>query len=281
MTAPTSTTYTVVDATFPTNGDFATIQGAINAGATSIFVRVGVYTLTTSITIPAGVTILGENAHTVVIDCDGEAFNVILNGTGIIVENVTVSNCQNGLGAFEYNSANNCYVRNCNVEFSTRAAFFNATTFSNLENCLIQGMSLQSVFVDVDSSDNRIMNNNVRSGASYGIALEGSHNKVLHNTVVAHVNNDGIFVMSPFNTIMDNTVNNNVNGIYVAGEGGDFNTIIGNTCNENQGFGININNSANTTGNTLIGNVCQINGVADIRFVPNNIAIGNSADTVV
>lgn len=273
--------YAIVSADYPVNGDFGTIQDAINAGCRSIYVLEGIYTLAASITIPAGVTILGENAEAVIINSAGLAHNVILNGIGIIVENVTVIDCQNGLGAFEYNSADNCYVRNCNVEFSTRAAFFNATTFSNFENCQVQGMSLQSIFVDVDSSDNRIMNNNVRNGGSYGIALEGSHNKVLHNTVVAHVNNDGIFVTSPFNTIMDNTVNNNANGIYVASEGGDFNTIMGNTCNENQGYGININNAANTTGNTLIGNVCQINGVADLRFVPNNIAIGNSADTVV
>lgn len=289
MPAPTSISHVVVDATYPVNGDYGTIQDAINDGQTAIFVRNGTYLLTESITIPADTTITGENPGGVIIDCDGSAtlaysgdlYNVIVNGDNVIVENITVTDCENALGAFHFNSANNSIVRNCNVEFSTRAAYFTGSSFCNFESCKVNDMTLQSVFVDQNSSDNRITNCSIRDGESYGVVLEGSHNKILHCTIVAHINNDGILILSPFNTIMDNTVNNNENGIYVALDGGDDNTIMGNTCNENEGYGININSTSQTTGNVVIGNVCKGNTVADIRFTPNNVALGNSAVTVV
>jgi len=274
-------TYSVVDSTYPASGDHLTIQDAIDSGARSIYVRAGLYSLTGSITVPQGTTIIGENSGTTILDSQEESWNVILNGYDIVIQGLKVINCRHSIGTFEFNGVQNCKVRDCTVEDSNRAAFFRASTFCHFENCQTRRLSLEGIMLDVSSTDNRVINCRVREGTNYGIFLYGAFNKILNCSVSGHINNDGIFVGSTQNTIHHNTVNSNQNGIYIAWQNGDNNVLMGNICNGNAGYGIAIHDIEDNSGNVIMGNSARDNGVADIRGQLNNIVIGNDAGTIV
>jgi hypothetical protein len=53
------------------NGDFRSIQKAIDAGRTRIFVRAGTYVLDDDIVLDSNMMIVGESKYTTIIDCNG------------------------------------------------------------------------------------------------------------------------------------------------------------------------------------------------------------------
>lgn len=271
--------FAVVATNFPLDGDFGTIQDAIDAGACGIYVKGGTYVMTGSVTVPDGVHIFGESRQGVVLNFGGNAWNIVVNGDNVEIEGLRVIGSGSALAAFYYNVAENSRVKNCTVQSSVRAAAFAGSTYCHFEDNKCQGISGEAVFVDATSTDNRIHNNRVTDGLHYGVFLEGAFNKVVNNTFAGHMF-DGILVASKMNTIHGNTCNNNANGIYVAKENGDNNSIVGNTCYQNLGYGININSLENA-GNVATGNMCRDNGVADIRFVPGNTVETNDANTIV
>jgi hypothetical protein len=271
--------FAIVDSTFPAAGDYPTIEAAIADGAISIFVKAGIYQPMQSITVPAGVFIQGESRHATTIDFHGERWCFIINGNDVTIQNLHVINCIGAQGTMLFNSALNCIVRECNIMSCDRAAYFLGSTFCHFNNNLCVGQNLDQLHIDTLSSDNRLENNRFTDGRSYGIRDEGSHNKILFNTLAGHTY-DGILVLSTYNRIIGNTCNQNENGIYVAREAGDSNSITDNVCNANRGYGINVNSLENK-GNTVVGNTCHDNGVADLRFVPGNYAIANDADIIV
>jgi parallel beta-helix repeat protein len=270
--------FAVVSANFPLDGDFGTIQDAIDAGAHGIYVKTGTYLTPETITVPGGVYILGENLDGVTIDFMSGNWNIVILGFGARIEGLRIVGSGAPLGAFHFNTCTNATVEKCRIDSSVRVATFNAATFCHLKECWGQGASLESVFVDATATDNRIANNRFTSGLHYGIVLEGAFNKVVNNNVSGHAF-DGISIWSMMNTIHGNTCNQNENGIYIAKENGDDNSLVGNTCYQNRGYGININSLENA-GNVAIGNTLKDNGVADLRFVPGNIVEANNANTI-
>jgi len=271
--------FAVVAADYPVSGDYATITEAIAAGYYSIYVMSGLYLTDESITVPTGVRIYGESQEGVVIDFLEDDWGFILTGYGARVSGLRVLNAGSASGAFLFNVAENARVEDCRIDACVRAATFTGSTFCHFSENWVQGSHLETVYIGEISTDNRIARNRLLDGHHYGVQLEGAFNKVLDNTI-AGCEHDGILVASKTNTIHGNTCNQNENGIYVAKENGDHNSIIGNICNNNNGYGININSLENCC-NIAIGNSCRDNGVADIRFVPGNQVAFNDAETVV
>lgn len=271
--------FVTVSTNFPLDGDFGTIQDAINAGACGIYVKAGTYLTAETITVPGGVYILGENLDGTTIDFMSGSWNFVILGFGARIEGLRVVGAGAALGAFHFNTCSNATVEKCRVDGSVRTATFNGATFCHLKEVWAQGCSLESVFVDATSTDNRITDNRFTDGLQYGVVLEGAFNKVVGNTIAGHTN-DGILVAAKLNTIHGNTCNNNANGIYVAKENGDMNSIVGNTCYQNLGYGLNINSLENCC-NVATGNTLRDNGVADLRFVPGNEVATNGANTIV
>ena len=271
--------YVVVATNFPMDGDFGSIQDAINAGACGIYVKGGTYVMTGSITVPDGVHIFGESRQGVVLNFGGNSWNIVLDGNHIEIEGLRIVGSGSAIAAFHYNVVVNSRVKNCVIESSVRAAFFAGTTYCHFEHNKCQDISSEGIVVDATSTDNHINGNRLTDGLHYGAVLNGAFNKVTDNTFAGHMF-DGILVASMTNTIHGNTCNNNANGIYVAKENGDKNSIVGNICYQNLGYGLNINSLENA-GNVATGNVCRDNGVADIRFVPGNTVETNDALTIV
>lgn len=271
--------YAVVSTNYPLDGDFATIQEAILAGACGIYVRAGEYQPGESITVPENVTIIGESKASV-IDFQGGSWGFVLSGNNIVIDNLSVTGAMGASGAFLMNVCTNSMVTRCKATACTRVITFQGSTFCHLKECWGVGQSLEHVYIDSTSTDNRVIDNRLTDGLFYGIVLEGSFNKIRGNNVSGHANNDGILVKSGFNEIQGNTCNQNENGIYIAVDGGDHNTIDANICYANEGYGINVNSLENT-GNVVGENICRTNGVADIRIVPGNLQNNNDANTIV
>ena len=107
--------------------------------------------------------------------------------------------------------------------------------------------------------------------------------------------NDGIYITSDNNNIINNICNNNYgSGIYVAYS--DNNTVTGNICNNNKSQGIEVSGSDNIItgsicndnfkygidlsgpGNTVTGNVCNNNSDGIFSEHGNNTIIGNACN---
>jgi len=271
--------FALVDSTFPLCGDYGDIQSAINDGHLGILVRSGTYEPTQSITCPAGVHIIGESRHGTVIDFQDEAWAFILNANDVVIEGLHVINCGNTLGSFVFSGSFNSTVQGCKIDGSRRAAMFQGATYCHFLRNLCIGQSLEQLLVNATSTDNRIEDNRITDGLSYGMRLEGAFNKISGNTCAGN-RYDGILSVAKLNNIHNNTCNQNENGIYIANDPGDGNMVTGNICIGNRGYGININSLENA-GNVAVANACHDNGVADVRFVPGNFAGFNDASTVV
>ena len=270
-------TYVVVGAGL--DADYATIQAAINAGASAIFLKAQTHTLSQSVTLPQGCRILGESLYHTVVDFNSEAYAFLINDDDIILEGFRAINCRNTNGVFIFSGVANCTVRNCRVEGGNRAATMIGSTYCTFNDNLCLNQSLYAIWVDELSTDNRIRSNKVTDSLLYGIRILGAFNKITENTV-SGCTNDGILLVAANNVVMGNTSNSNMNGIYVAQERGDDNLIQGNICRDNRGYGVNVNSLENSM-NIVLGNVCKDNFVADIRTVPGNFCAYNDARTVV
>lgn len=271
--------FVTVSTNYPTDGDFGTIEDAIDAGACGIYVKAGTYLTASTITVPGGVYIFGENLDGTTIDFMSGSWGFVLLGFGARIEGIRVSGAGASMGAFHFSTCSNATVEKCRIDGSVRGASFSGATFCHFKENWAQGCSLEGALVDATSTDNRITDNRVTDGLQYGVVLEGAFNKVVGNTIAGHTN-DGILVASKLNTIHGNTCNNNANGIYVAKAPADMNSIVGNTCYQNTGYGLNINSLENCC-NVATGNTLSENGVADLRFVPGNEVATNNANTIV
>lgn len=81
----------VYDAIVASDGNYTTLQAAITAGATSIFIKDGTYTATATITLPNNCTIVGES-WAAIIDMAGYTLNC---GTYNTIENLKITSASN------------------------------------------------------------------------------------------------------------------------------------------------------------------------------------------
>ena len=170
------------------------------------------------------------------------------------------------------------------VPYSSGILITDSTAYFVISNCTIFNSSTGITLSNVDngnlignncsnnlgygirlynSDNNTVSGNTANNNELYGIYLHGcDYNNIMGNTAsnIGTSNQDsGIYLENncDFNTISENTVNNNNNyGIYLFDECSD-NTITGNTANENY-YGIYLDDYSSTntiTGNILNGNI--------------------------
>jgi len=131
------------------------------------------------------------------------------------------------------------------------------------------------------ASDYNIINANTISSSSNGIYLEkisvygNSYNTIQENTIQNNVIGISL-VGSDYNTIQRNDVNNNVNGINLYGSGS--NTISENNASDNSNVGIFV--QENSIGNNVINNIANgnVHGIYLDRFCDYNTIEGNTVD---
>ena len=110
----------------PSGGDYTSLNAAIAAGETSIFLRNGTYTMTGDATIAAGssdVVIVGESKMGTVLDFGANAYSLILNGSsgneisGVIIANLTFKDGSHSYnnGVLELNYSDDVVIENVHV----------------------------------------------------------------------------------------------------------------------------------------------------------------------
>ena len=116
--------FVTVSTAFPLDGDFGTIQDAIDAGACGIYVKAGTYLTASTITVPGGVYILGENLDGTTIDFMGGNWNIVILGFGARIEGLRVVGSGAPLGAFHFNTCSNARVEHCRIDGSVSCLLY-------------------------------------------------------------------------------------------------------------------------------------------------------------
>ena len=207
------------------NGDFVSIQAAINAAANgdTIFVRNGYYS--EHVTIPKPVILLGQNKNQTIIDGNSIGNVLYINASNVVVSGFTTQRGSANGGSGIYLSGT-CLGSNVSGNIILNNGY---------------GIYLNS------SSNNLISGNTVSSCAGDGISLVSSEgNAVFGNSITGNPYGSGILLSgASFNTISNNSINNNSNGIHFSSSDGTSagiyssnNTVKGNIIESNSYIGV-------------------------------------------
>jgi len=236
-------------------------------------------------------TVPSDAGHVVLVNCTNikiEQLNIAEGGRihlAWTTNSSVTKNTINGQGIRLYHSSNNIVSENnrCGIElyFSSNNSIYKNSATNNS-----RGISLSA------SSHNNITENTITDNNS-GIYLESiwtiggvsdpdpnavvyedrtyesAHNIISGNNITAN-NWQGIRISSSNNTIEDNNLTKNGNGIDLSG--GSNNTVIGNSITDNNMWGITVSSSNNTVSkNYLLNNGDGIH----IGSASNSIVSGN------
>ncbi|MBI5159166.1 right-handed parallel beta-helix repeat-containing protein [Candidatus Micrarchaeota archaeon] len=188
------------------------------------------------------------------------ADNIILDCNGRTITRVSGSGSFNGIQAL---NLRNITIRNCIVRNFTNGIYLENTNLSTLYRNTAQnnthGFNLSS------SSNNSILENILVNNSHTGVTLhlQSSNNTVENNTARDHTqvtagidSGVGIYAASPFNFIRNNSLKNNVEGIYSRANNNTFSFNYVNNCSN----GIRVTGHNNTLYNNTILNSSS-NGV--------------------
>lgn len=242
----------------------------------------------------------------VVVDGAGYTLQGNTSGTGIKLTNINGVTIKNlGLKQFYtcinlYSSSNIVIIGNTLTDSGNAIAFhssvnnrlegnkiagnnvaillYNASSNNSIiENSVTNnGNGIWSEFNPSPSNYNNIIGNNISENTNFGILLRSSSNDLVEGN---HIENseDGICLSGSacqHNTIVDNNIANNNNGIYLGGDP-KYNNITKNNI-ANNGRGIYVSHSSNNTlyQNNFIDNTIQIYGTID-EFPESNAPSAN------
>ncbi len=232
------------------NGDYTSIQNALDAGKKRIYVKAGTYEISSSqIILSSGVDIWGESNGSVILRlADGANCDVIRVGDGLTaLTDITIRDIQ-----IDGNKANQTNNFISGIYFKGGSG--TKITRSNILDCYIYGC--RKAGIRFYYSDNNMIN----------------RNKVI-------LNNKGIdLYYSSDNLVIENQANSNIDFTGIGVGYGNNNTLIGNQANSNTGDGINISNGNN---NVVIGNHLSLNITHGIyvQWADNNIVVENQANS--
>ncbi len=258
------------------NGDFTTIQDAVNASADGDEIEVweGVYR--ENVVVNRTLSLIGNGSEKTTIDgqgtgdvvtitadwCNVSGFKVKGGGKGAYDAGIKTdtnhhrifeNNCSNNVYGIYFTGSNNCTIENNICSSNNDHGIY----FTGSNNCTImnnncsnngRGIGLTRTY-DCTITSNTVNNN------SDGISLSRSdHCTATNNTCTA--NSNGIYLSdySHNYTIMNNTCSNNNYGIRLK-ESNDG-TIMNNNCSSNNNYGIYLRDTSNCT---IKNNNCPLN----------------------
>lgn len=288
------------------DGDYLTIQEAIDNSSNGDTVYVWAGTYSENIELNVSISLVGNGSSSTIIDDgdDSAVLNIVNDWCNVTGFNITASN-NNGINissASDVNISDNMIVSNSRNGISGTS--YNSSIYSNIIiSNTISGIYLSGA-VDMNISHNDI-SSNIHSGISIGdraeiwyntiisnqngIELSGSYCNVFHNNISSSSTYYAIgSVTQSHHTIMYNDIYANANGIVL--EDSEHNIIQHNNISSNVGKGIhlfqgwdwgsNYNNIShnNVSSNGDVG--ISINGGHNVS-VFDNIVVANSGSGVV
>lgn len=176
----------------------------------------------------------------------------IVNTTAhFIIRNCLVQNGGNAYHGIYLHNVQNGQIKNTTTSNNNYGIYLLSSNNNILTNNIVSNNSYYGIHLG-DSSNNTLNNNTVSYNFFHGIDLEGQG---IYNTITNNIvsnNGEGIYDWTSYNTIINNIVSNNDIGIHLCDSGS--NTITNNTV-ENNGTGIFLDGPNNVlTGNTVINN---------------------------
>lgn len=175
------------------SGDYATIQEAIDAGATSIYVRKGTYTITEPIApIAHNTTIIGEGWRETVIKAAFTGDAIIKYKAGIyyaVLENLELDgDNQVGSVGVEYNLNTLCTMKNCYVQQCADAGVktVNFLQYSDITNCVFIWNGDYDIFTGANDAYGNLISDNYFGSATAGeisilLGTASAANKIVNN----------------------------------------------------------------------------------------------------
>lgn len=279
------------------DGDFTTVNAALTAGAKTIFIRNGIYTMTNSIlfNVP-GISLIGESMDGVIFDAQLQNRFIQISG-GVRNSPGTISINQNSTAVLGTGTA---FLANANpgdlieLPYESGNMFEIATVVADdgltlkypyrgkelsgnlyrvnaparnirLENITIRNYrgDFQAAFYLIGLMDSTVTNCRAENCEPNGYRVYVSRNNTLMDNVAEH-GEVGMIIDASYNNrlIGNRAFNNSEFGILI--ENSEFNTLQGNTAYNNQWAGIAVRTSSQY--NTLTGNVAR-NNVLDGIFI--------------
>lgn len=186
--------------------------------------------------------------------------NATSDVTGIVIENLTIINCKNGIYTNDLNITTDAFIMR---DFTINGNYIGTDSSGSLGLGNREGISARYL------ADSTFQNNVISGNSSYGFHIFGgdaSHNNVITGNYIG-TNENGDRISNGTGLFIENVSKNNRIGGTAPGEG---NIISGNTLN-----GIEIDYSG-TTGNRIIGNIIGMNKDGDTA-IPNGNGISVSS----
>ena len=235
-----------------------TIQRLASIGGGALYLDSGTYHMTEDVVIPDNVYISGITRDATIIDFDGGAFSMKINGShNVKVENLTIQN--SSTTAIDFNNVSQSFLTNCYINNS--AIGINAKDCDTIviSDCTTDGNDTNLYFDTVTGWT--IYDSSFDSSTNDSIVLLDSGNAVFIDNLVDFSGGSGMSLTDceNINISLSSINDNSVNGILLVSGNSKINfaesAYFNNTVN-----GINI--GAANTDNLIIGNTLYTNGTA-------------------
>jgi len=265
------------------NGDYLTIQQAINVAKSGDTIQVHPKTYNENIVINKQITLNGSGFEDTIID-GGKNGNVIeITSDGVVLSNFTVRNSDvddEDRSGIYLKKTSYCTIENNKLSSNFWGIYLEDESNNNQITGNIISDNKIGINVKDDVTDAVIEYNTVSNNNRIGIIIEQSskYNTIRNNTISSNTY-DGISLgwYCDGNTITDNTISDNMKGIYIFNS--KSNTITGNEIKSNSNYGIFLQTANNSvvTQNTLSDNMLL--GIYLKRYSSYNHITNNTIST--
>jgi len=288
--------------------DHIEIQDALDAlPATGGEVRLldGTFNCQVQINLDSNQTLRGCGWNTILTTSTGSLiFLSAVGGAGTEKTGITISDLQIDGATFgsvgilfsyvDYSTVHNTYIRRNTADYHDGIRMVNSD-FNRIVNNTLQDNNYEGL--DVNTSNNNTLSQNIIQGCFKGIYLDGGNNTISLNVIEGSddvgIDIRGDDVTPAINTITGNVLTNNYYGIYVDANNnnvsnntvqsstdigieidGKYNNVSNNIVRTNGGEGIYISGGNN---NNVVGNICTANS-QDANNDADDICLNNDAN---
>ena len=272
------------------NGDFQTIQEAINAAnpGDTIIVREGTYH--EHVIINKTLTLTAENNSNPTIDGDGTGTVVKITADNVTLKGFKIQNSSLD-GPLIYSSgilifSSFCTIEKNHVENTQAGIYLYQALHSKVKENTVENSAFYNILLDF--SHYNLLEKNVAVEAEFGIGLDSSHSNMLRENNVSKSQFHGVFIYSYIqlpcgnNKLMYNRIDKSLNGVYLAYSHG--NILKCNIISHNNSTAIHLESCQS---NIVTENIAKfnkegvrINGCNNTQFTNNTISSNNIGVTV-
>jgi parallel beta-helix repeat protein len=224
------------DLTVGSQGQYKTIQQAVNAANAGDIIRVAPGTYTENVVVSKSLTIIAASGRPTVTAATSSQDVITVTGPGVRIEGLTITGGVNGV---HIHNTSKCTVVNVVAKNNVRAGVYLAQSTNNvISNCNLANNGY-GVYAD-HASNNQIAFNIATGEVGAGDELgDGiylyycNNNTIKRNTLSSNIDFGLSLYHSARNVITNNTINDNMAIGIRLGEGSNYNTLTYNTFTRN------------------------------------------------